>query len=278
MMYPSVNVSALIFLACVLSICVCTLGHTYGNGELLEDVMKAILERLDEKDEQIWTLESSIESLRTQNELLTHELDILKERQSTVERGFNGDRVENSYSGNGKNEQAINAVLAENSYSQNEITQRKITALLNTGRQTKTKRQSRKRRQANLAAGVSGGGTVAFFATLINNIHHEAEGDLVPFDNVVTNEGSAYRPNPGQFVAPAPGLYVFSVTLQSYPVVGQPPSGYALNKNGVEVSKLYIDGSTTIDNLNYETTSQTAVLRLDKGDVIAVTNSKLRRP
>jgi len=58
---------------------------------------------------------------------------------------------------------------------------------------------------------------VAFFATLTSHIVHAGQNQIIAFDRVVTNVGNAYNPHVGAFTAPASGIYVFSVSLLSYP-------------------------------------------------------------
>ena len=112
---------------------------------------------------------------------------------------------------------------------------------------------------------------VAFFATLTSHAVHETTNQVVAFDMVQTNIGQAYDANAGRFTCPIGGVYVIAVTLQALAVTGTPPTGYAIMRNGVPVAKFYLDG-TTEGVANYETSSQTAVLELVRGDTVTVVN------
>jgi len=109
---------------------------------------------------------------------------------------------------------------------------------------------------------------VAFFATLTSHISHAGQNQTIAFDRVVTNVGNAYNPHVGVFNAPVTGIYVFSVSLLSYP--GH-TTGYRLYKNDDFLSNIYLQ---TPGAGQYESTSQTAVLQLNKGDDVTLRNMK----
>ncbi|XP_045210710.2 cerebellin-1-like [Mercenaria mercenaria] len=112
---------------------------------------------------------------------------------------------------------------------------------------------------------------VAFFATLSQHLTHVGAHQPITFDNVVTNIGNAYNSHFGSFIAPVSGTYVFSATLFSH---------YHTNyhaqfvKNGQAITTMYVSGSEA----GYDTTSQTIVLQLQKGDDVCVQNYDTDRP
>jgi hypothetical protein len=107
---------------------------------------------------------------------------------------------------------------------------------------------------------------VAFFDTLSNKLQHAGVGQTFVFDRVVTNIANGYNNFNGNFIAPVSGTYIFSVTLISLYHI----SAHAqFVKNGSPVSYVYVSGSEA----GYDTTSQTIVLELRKGDDIFIQNN-----
>ncbi|XP_060602853.1 caprin-2-like [Ruditapes philippinarum] len=106
---------------------------------------------------------------------------------------------------------------------------------------------------------------VAFFAKMENHLEHAGVHQPFIFENVVTNIGNGYNPHLGSFVAPVSGTYVFSTTLVSFFHV----SGNAqFVKNGKAITTMYVSG---VESGN-DTTGQTIVLQLQKGDDVTVQN------
>ncbi|XP_060586208.1 heavy metal-binding protein HIP-like [Ruditapes philippinarum] len=112
---------------------------------------------------------------------------------------------------------------------------------------------------------------VAFFATLNNHLNHLSANQPIAFDNVVTNIGNAYNNHFGSFIAPVPGTYVFSATLFSHY-----HTNYHANfvKNGQMITRMYVSGGEG----GYDTTSQTIVLDLVKGDDVGIQNIDADKP
>lgn len=108
---------------------------------------------------------------------------------------------------------------------------------------------------------------VAFFAALSDHLTHAGVLQNIPFDVVITNEGSAYTAHSGVFTAPISGLYVFSSTLTSYPHNG---AKFSFLKNGSPLTHMHPHSND--DSPAYDTSSQTIVLKLMKGDGISVAN------
>ena len=101
------------------------------------------------------------------------------------------------------------------------------------------------------------GSRVAFYAFLTHSDAVLQSNEKVVFDSVVTNLGLAYHS--GEFTAPVPGIYVFSVNLLS----DSQPANAKLVKNGVMVGALnfHADG---------EQASQSVTLELNKDDEMSV--------
>ena len=104
---------------------------------------------------------------------------------------------------------------------------------------------------------------VAFFATLSNPQTHIGHLQNVVFDHVETNIGNGYDPNVGLFRAPEAGTYVFSTTLMSH-YNHSTHYGFFLNRRCV--TNTWMDGQQK----HYDTTSQTVVFHLNKGDDVTV--------
>ena len=105
----------------------------------------------------------------------------------------------------------------------------------------------------------SGKSNIAFFATVgAKRLGKTGAGQIIVFEQVVTNVGSAYNSDHGLFTAPMPGLYQFSSTIMA--------------DNGREVwARLclnnkpvaYIYARATNDR--HDQGSQTIILQLKKG-------------
>jgi hypothetical protein len=106
---------------------------------------------------------------------------------------------------------------------------------------------------------------VAFFARMDKHLEHAGIHQNIIFETAVTNVGNGYHSHVGTFIAPVSGTYVFSATLLSFYHV----SGHVqFVKNGQAVTNMYVSGSEA----GYDTTSQTIVLQLQKGDDVTVQN------
>ncbi|KAL3885496.1 hypothetical protein ACJMK2_025549 [Sinanodonta woodiana] len=104
---------------------------------------------------------------------------------------------------------------------------------------------------------------VAFTARLSRDLTHSARA-VVPFEDVLVNEGNCYNPRTGKFTAPYRGLYLFSVTVISLP--GQTVH-CQLMKDDIEIGRLY-EGETQANR--HKSGSVTVVTVLDKGQVVYV--------
>ena len=110
---------------------------------------------------------------------------------------------------------------------------------------------------------------VAFFARLTNQTtpYLDANQDIV-FNNVVTNIGNGYHGNHGLFVAPVPGVYVFSTTLVSFLASPGQTKHAKLVKNGQLLARL-----EQSDVNGWDTSSLTLVVEMQKGDDVAIQTS-----
>lgn len=108
---------------------------------------------------------------------------------------------------------------------------------------------------------------VTFFATLTDNILNMGAHQNIVFDNVVTNEGDAYNPHHGIFVAPVTGTYVFTPTILAY---NNAEVWCDLAVNNVAVARVYARGT---DN-RHDQGSITAVVSLTAGDDVAVQSTR----
>ncbi|XP_045215459.2 cerebellin-2-like [Mercenaria mercenaria] len=106
---------------------------------------------------------------------------------------------------------------------------------------------------------------VAFFAKMVNHLEHGGVHQTVIFESVVTNVGNAYNSQLGKFIAPVPGTYVFSTTLVSRHFNG---AHAQFVSNGTALTTMYVNAGQTGD----DTTSQTIVLQLEKGEDVSVQN------
>lgn len=104
---------------------------------------------------------------------------------------------------------------------------------------------------------------VAFFATLNNHSTNTNPNQDIIFENVVTNIGGAYHEAHGLFVAPRPGVYVFSTSILT---TGQ-HAHVKIVKNGQMLARLDPD--------DWEQTSQMVVVQLKTGDDIAIKNDDI---
>ena len=104
---------------------------------------------------------------------------------------------------------------------------------------------------------------VAFFATMINHSTNTNRNQDIIFENVVTNIGGAYHGAHGLFVAPRPGVYVFSTTI----LTNGHNAHVKIVKNGQMLARL--------DPEDWEQTSQMAVVQLKTGDDIAIKNDDI---
>ncbi|XP_052815019.1 complement C1q-like protein 3 [Mya arenaria] len=104
------------------------------------------------------------------------------------------------------------------------------------------------------------GPTIAFF---VRNPTYES-GKVI-FSSEILNDGNAFTPGTGEFLAPQPGLYYFSFHLLAGS--SNTRSYCHLYKNGDSLNVYaYADGTTS----SYDSGSMSAFITLKKGDVFHV--------
>ncbi|KAH3805779.1 complement C1q-like protein 4 [Dreissena polymorpha] len=113
------------------------------------------------------------------------------------------------------------------------------------------------------------GTEIAFFAHVQNSIPHQGAGQIIRFDQVITNVDSTnsaagYSAVTGVFTAPVDGLYVFSTTLMTHE---DHTSHYMIYKENASVCTLFVDGS---NGHQYDSASCNVVLVLTKGQSVSV--------
>lgn len=85
------------------------------------------------------------------------------------------------------------------------------------------------------------------------------------FADVTLNTGNAYRPTTGEFTAPVRGHYSFTWTIST-------TQGALFNTqlviNGKSVGYNHINGRSS--GQNYETSSSTVIVKMEKNDVVAI--------
>lgn len=86
---------------------------------------------------------------------------------------------------------------------------------------------------------------IAFHAVL-DQVHKTglAKGDTLVFNNVKLNLGDGYHSNHGIFIAPKPGLYVFSASVTSYPSADSHVFTAVIVKNGTPLAGLIGNGGS----------------------------------
>lgn len=106
---------------------------------------------------------------------------------------------------------------------------------------------------------------MAFSARITNDSPHLSPNQDIVFDNVITNVGSAYHNTHGAFIAPVPGLYVFTTSLLAY---GKTSHHAILTKNGQLLTKVDFNDADGFDQ-----SSQMVIVELNSGDDVAVQNA-----
>ena len=109
------------------------------------------------------------------------------------------------------------------------------------------------------------GSRVAFFARLTQTTAALNINQGLVFDSVVTNVGRAYQNSTGAFTAPRPGVYVFTTSILAY---GTSSHHVSVVKNGQLLAKIDFNDADSFDD-----SSQTVIVELDKGDIIAIQNA-----
>ncbi|KAL4230594.1 C1q domain [Mactra antiquata] len=114
-----------------------------------------------------------------------------------------------------------------------------------------------------------GEGPIAFTAVLDHEVSNLGVDQNIVFNLVYTNIGNGYNAHHGTFVAPVAGVYVFHVTI--FTRLGHDVS-CKMVVNGVGKVEVYVNAPTG----QFNTASQTLIVRLNKGDDVAIQNINTR--
>lgn len=107
---------------------------------------------------------------------------------------------------------------------------------------------------------------VAFDAILTHNLDHSSiEDTTIVFDSILTNVGNAYVKDFGAFIAPVPGVYLFTYTIHAG---GAGDIFGTLMVNGQRKTSIHVDGSG--QNILIASSSRTAILSLNQGDRVYI--------
>ncbi|XP_052780128.1 heavy metal-binding protein HIP-like [Mya arenaria] len=244
-------------------ICISLIALLTNNGAIASDVeltIKDLIKRMDAKDAVIEILVEKIEHLegeitkqqevnakqaKTNQDLTKKIQELYKELEDTVtEEQFDvtDERHEVKVSKTKNNDLEVKIRYSEGDNKRNDNASTNLKA-------------NRDKRHANTNA-------VAFFAKLTNHLTNLGVGQDVVFDDVTTNIGQAYNSHHGVFIAPTPGIYVFSATLlKAYQA--NTIDHFIWAKNGQVVCRLYS---------NTDPSGSTIVVELQQGDDISIQN------
>lgn len=110
--------------------------------------------------------------------------------------------------------------------------------------------------------------SVAFYAYISSTIPASTPHHILVFDEVITGVGNAYHSHMGTFIAPKPGLYVFTWSIRC--IENDYHSSELLADNNI-VSAIYLNPGNTIDG----TVTGTAVVHFDQGDDVFIRTGRL---
>ncbi|CAC5394208.1 C1QL [Mytilus coruscus] len=107
---------------------------------------------------------------------------------------------------------------------------------------------------------------VAFDAILTHSLDHSSiEDTTIVFDSILTNVGNAYVKDFGAFIAPIPGVYLFTYTIHAG---GAGDIFGTLMVNGQRKTSIHVDGSS--HSILIASSSRTAILSLNQGDRVYI--------
>ena len=112
---------------------------------------------------------------------------------------------------------------------------------------------------------VYGSTHVAFSARLTTDTPSLSPNQDIVFNDVIVNVGSAYHKAHGIFVAPVPGVYLFTTSLLAY---GTKSHHAKIVRGGQELARTDFNDADSFDD-----SSQTVIVQLQKGDFVAVQNA-----
>ncbi|XP_052816976.1 uncharacterized protein LOC128243313 [Mya arenaria] len=104
--------------------------------------------------------------------------------------------------------------------------------------------------------------TVAFYGK-INDLAQVQQGDILQFNNVITDIGHAYDTSTGLFTAPTAGLYVFGTTIM---IEQHLDTHLGIYVNNQKMTNIKMFGTEHM----YDTMTQMAVYYLRRGDRVSI--------
>ncbi|XP_060558115.1 uncharacterized protein LOC132718432 [Ruditapes philippinarum] len=244
----------------IFAICLASniMGESQGQSSVVTDINAKLIERLEENDKLVQSLLGRMKYLETREKELQTEVHQLG--QQLRDQGQRATYLERLLKRKSCTCFARKIQTEELNFENDNNDAANIKAT--TSRNIKDDVINKRIRRQNPED------PIAFFAAITNHVTHAGAHQTFVFDNAITNLGSAYNSHNGNFVAPLDGTYVFSVTLMSLYHANAHVMFY---KNGQPVSRLYVSGGEA----GYDTTSQTIILQLTKGDDVCVQNIDL---
>ncbi|WAR25953.1 C1QT3-like protein [Mya arenaria] len=217
------------------------------------------MQRLDDKDAHINSLEDDVKSLTA---LLANQDETNREQNSRIrEQNFQireqNTRIQHL-------EEIVCSTSNENQDTSEDTSGQEQAHSSATSSKSASALMPPNENAANRIRRQYAGMHVAFLAQLTNRITNASILQTIVFDKVLTNVGGASNVHLGSFVAPLSGVYLFSITLQVYP--GNFTFFRFVKNNYDQVSRLF--ASTTPDE--NVSVAQTVVLQLAKGDDMTV--------
>uniref|UniRef100_A0A194API7 C1q domain-containing protein n=1 Tax=Pinctada fucata TaxID=50426 RepID=A0A194API7_PINFU len=100
-------------------------------------------------------------------------------------------------------------------------------------------------------------------AIMDNDLVNPSTNHIIIFNHVMTNEGNAYNPHTGTFIAPVSGTYFFAMALAS-PTAAGGHLGIWLQKDGTAVAYLFFD----LHSQYWVKRTDTTAVHMNKGESI----------
>ena len=106
---------------------------------------------------------------------------------------------------------------------------------------------------------------VAFTAVKVTDQTNVGINQNILFEQVVLNEGNAFHPHTGVFIAPRSGIYCFHASVMARPQTN--PFHAAISHNGVDVVLMHGEGTA------YDHSTAIVVIRVQAGEDVWVRNT-----
>jgi len=105
---------------------------------------------------------------------------------------------------------------------------------------------------------------IAFFARIKDDVSNLVNGQYLKFEDIITQEGNDYNNSTGMFTCSIPGLYIFTVSLLTFP--DKCFEGVIVS-NSNSLAYLY-----SCNDNHFGHSSNTVAVRLSAGDTVSVYN------